>query len=106
MLVRLEPKDWLMHAVYLFFDEDKPDPEDQEVRDYLAAHGLEPKRDTTTTWDGREWYVMYFGGCYLGRHLRVLSEMPRRAADTQQTADADVLAQSRTGAESAPYGRV
>ena len=52
MLVRLEPKDWLMHAVYLFFDEDKPDPEDQEVRDYLAAHGLEPKRDTTTTWDG------------------------------------------------------
>ncbi len=102
MLVRLEPKDWLMHAVYLFFDEDKPDPEDQEVRDYLAAHGLEPKRDTTTTWDGREWYVMYFGGCYLGRHLRVLSDIQRRAAEQQEAAAADVPAQAGTGAESAP----
>ncbi len=102
MIVRLEPKDWLMHAVYLFFDEQTPDPEDQEVRDYLAAHGLEPKRDTTTTWDGRDWYVMYFGGCYLGRHLCVLSEIQHRAAETQQAAAADVPAQAGTGAESAP----
>ena len=86
MLVRLEPKDWLMHAVYLFFDEQTPDPEDQEVRDYLSAHQLEPKRTTTTTWDDREWYVMYFGGCYLGRHLRVLSEIQRRAAGEEHAA--------------------
>ena len=45
---------------------------------------------------------MYFGGCYLGRHLRVLSDIQRRAAETQQAADADVPAQAGTGAESAP----
>ena len=97
MLVRLEPKDWLMHAVYLFFDEQTPDPEDQEVRDYLAAHKLEPKRTTTTTWDEREWHVMYFGGCYLGRHLQVLSEIQRRAAGEQQAVAADTPAQAPTG---------
>ncbi len=89
MIIRLEPKEWLMHAVFLFFDEDTPDPEDQAIRDYLTEHKLAPKRETTTSWDEREWSVMYFGGCYLGRHLGVISEIQRRIVEEQEAQAVD-----------------
>ena len=39
---------------------------------YLAQHELEPKRQGKSTVEDQEFDVMNFGGCYLGKHLKVI----------------------------------
>ena len=79
MIIRVEPRDWMMQSVFLYFDEATPDAEDETVRKYLSEHKLVPRRETTTRWEDRDWEVMYYGGCYMGRHLRVIGDMQRMA---------------------------
>ena len=54
-----------MYTVKLIFDLEKPDSEDQEVRDYLDQRELEPRYLSTADLDGRQCQIMQFGGCYL-----------------------------------------
>ena len=80
MLIRLEPKEWMMNSVFLYFDQNTPSPEDEAVRKYIASNSLVPKKEGETTWDDRDWDVMYFGGCYLGRHLGAIDQIQKEAA--------------------------
>ena len=86
MIVRVEPKDWNMFSVAMLFNQEHPDPEDQAVDDYLADHGLVPKRKSETRLEGVDWLVMSFGGCYLGRHLNYISEIQRQAVEREALA--------------------
>ena len=81
MLIRVEPKEWMMSSVFLYFDQNTPSPEDEVVRKYIAENSLVPKREGATTWNDREWDVMYFGGCYLGRHLGAIDRIQKEAAE-------------------------
>ena len=80
MLIRVEPKEWMMSSVLLYFDQSAPDPEDEVVRKYIADNTLVPKREGTTTWNDRDWDVMYFGGCYLGSHLGAIDRIQKETA--------------------------
>ena len=92
MIVKVEPKDWNMFSVSMLFDKQHPDPEDQAVGDYLADHGLVPKRESEARLEGVDWRVMSFGGCYLGRHLNYISEIQRQAVEREAlAAEVDVL---------------
>ncbi len=86
MIVRVEPKDWNMFSVSMLFNKEHPYPEDQAVGDYLADHGLVPKRESETRLEGVDWSVMSFGGCYLGRHLNYISEIQRQAVEREALA--------------------
>ena len=81
MLIRLEPKEWMMNSVFLYFDQNTPSPEDEAVRKYIASNSLVPKKEGETTWDDRDWDVMYFGGCYLGRHLGAIDQIQKEEAE-------------------------
>ena len=70
MFIKVEPAGFFMYTVQLIFDPDSPDLEDQEVRDYLTDHELEPRYQYQTEVEGRACDVMQFGGCYLGKHLQ------------------------------------
>ena len=84
MIVRVEPKDWSMYSVLLYFDKNKPDAEDGDARSYLAEHNLEPKRTLDTEVDGREFEVLSFGGCYIGQHhMKALSEIQRSVVERE-----------------------
>jgi hypothetical protein len=61
--------------VLLHFDPQQPTPDDQRVLGYLEQHGLEPKRQYTTTKDGKDYLTYYFGHCYLEKHLDHLTQM-------------------------------
>jgi hypothetical protein len=41
MIIRIEPKDFFMSTILLLFDQGHPDPEDEEVKRYLAERALE-----------------------------------------------------------------
>ncbi len=43
MIIRVEPKDLFMFSVFFVFNRERPDLEDQEVRNYLRQHDLLPK---------------------------------------------------------------
>lgn len=86
MIVKVEPKDWNMFSVSMLFNKAHPDPEDQAVGDYLADHGLVPKRESEARLEGVDWSVMSFGGCYLGRHLTYISEIQRQAVEREALA--------------------
>jgi hypothetical protein len=79
MIIRIEPREWMMQSVFLYFDDETPDAEDGAVKQYLNEHKLVPRRETTPRWEDRDWAVMYYGGCYFGRHLRVIGDMQRKA---------------------------
>ena len=87
MRVRIEPKEFFMYAVFLAFEEESPDPEDEAVKVYLEEHELIPKSQGTHTLDGQDFDVMHFGGCYLGRHLQVIDDMQRKAVEQEILAD-------------------
>ena len=92
MIVRVEPKDWMMYSVFLYFDRNAPDGEDSEAREYLAEHNLVPKREAVTTLEDREFDVLSFGGCYLGQgHMGALSEIQRNAVEKELIADKIVV---------------
>ena len=73
MYITVEPAGLMMHTVKLVFDPSDPAAEDQQVRDYLSEHELEPRYHWFAEIDGlegRECEIMQFGGCYLGRTCR------------------------------------
>ena len=83
MFVQVEPADFFMYTVKLIFDMEKPDSEDQEVKDYLDERELEPRYLSTADLDGRQCQIMQFGGCYLGKHLDRLAQIQRRAVEVE-----------------------
>ena len=83
MRIKIEPKEFFMHAVFLAFSTEHPDPEDEAIKAYLDAHELIPKAQGTDNIADQEFDVIYFGGCYLGKHLDVISDMQRQAVERQ-----------------------
>ena len=83
MRMRVEPKEFFMYSVFLAFNQERPHSEDEAIKAYLADHELIPKGQGTDTLDGQEHEVMYFGGCYLGKHLRVIGDMQRKSVEQE-----------------------
>ena len=72
-----------MYRVILIFDMESPDSEDQEVRDYLEEHELEPRYQSTGELDQRQCEFRQFGGCYLGRHVDSIGQIQRKAVEVE-----------------------
>ena len=87
MRIRVEPKDFFMYSVFLAFKQGESEAEDADVKAYLEEHELIPKMQGTDTVDGEELDVMYFGGCYLGRHLGTIEDMQRNAVEREMLAE-------------------
>ena len=83
MILRVEPREFFMSTVYLIFNREQPEPEDDEIRRYLAAHQLEPRRSFDETYQERPCQVWQFGGCYLGRHLDSIADIQRRHLEAE-----------------------
>ena len=86
MYITVEPAGLMMHTVKLVFDPADPAAEDQQVRDYLARHELEPRYHWFAEIEGlagRECEIMQFGGCYLGRNLQNIGLIQRRVVETE-----------------------
>ena len=86
MYITVEPAGLMMHTVKLVFDPSEPAPEDQQVRDYLNEHELEPRYHWFAEIDGlagRECEIMQFGGCYLGRNLQNIGLIQRRVVEEE-----------------------
>lgn len=79
MRIKVEPKDFFMYSVFLAFDKENPDWEDPAVYKYLEDHELIPKALFNDKIEGIDHEVMYFGGCYIGRHLNVVEGIQRDA---------------------------
>lgn len=105
MLIRVEPAGFSMYTVQMVFDTEKPDSEDQEVRDYLAEHELEPRYEWTSEFEGRQCEWLQFGGCYLGNHLNGIGQIQRRAVEIELlTAEIGQHLDSPPLAEASPSG--
>jgi hypothetical protein len=86
MYITVEPAGLMMHTVKLVFDPSDPAAEDQQVRDYLSEHELEPRYHWFAEiegLEGRECEIMQFGGCYLGRNLQNIGLMQRRVVEDE-----------------------
>ena len=86
MYITVEPAGLMMHTVKLVFDPADPAAEDQQVRDYLSEHELEPRYHWFAEIDGlegRECEIMQFGGCYLGRNLQNIGLIQRRVVEDE-----------------------
>ena len=83
MFIKVEPVDFSMYRVILIFDLESQDSEDQQVRDYLAEHQLEPRYQSTGELDDRQCEFLQFGGCYLGRHLEGIGQIQRSAVEVE-----------------------
>ena len=86
MYITVEPAGLMMHTVKLVFDPSDPAAEDQQVRDYLNEHELEPRYHWFAEIDGlegRECEIMQFGGCYLGRNLQNIGLIQRRIVEEE-----------------------
>ncbi len=86
MYITVEPAGLMMHTVKLVFDPSDPAAEDQQVRDYLNEHELEPRYHWFAEIDGlegRECEIMQFGGCYLGRNLQNIGLIQRRVVEDE-----------------------
>ncbi len=83
MFIKVEPAGFFMYTVQLIFDPESPDSEDQEVRDYLTDHELEPRYQYQIEQEGRPCDVLQFGGCYLGRHLQSVGQIQRHAVEVE-----------------------
>jgi hypothetical protein len=83
MRIKIEPKEFFMYAVFLAFSKERPAPEDEAIKAYLDAHELIPKAQGTDRFEDQDFDVMYFGGCYLGKHLDVISDMQRQAVEQE-----------------------
>jgi len=81
--IKVEPADFFMFRVIMTFDLEHPDSEDQEVRDYLTEHELEPRYLSKGEFEDRQCEFMQFGGCYLGRHLESISQIQRTAVEVE-----------------------
>jgi len=83
LFINVEPAEFFMYRVKLIFDLEQPDSEDQQVRDYLTEHELEPRYLSTQELDERQCEIMQFGGCYLGRHLDRIGQIQRHAVEVE-----------------------
>ena len=72
-----------MYRVKLIFDLEQPNSEDQQVRDYLTEHELEPRYLSTQELDESQCEIMQFGGCYLGRHLDRIGQIQRTSVEVE-----------------------
>jgi hypothetical protein len=81
MWMEFTPKDWLMMRVGLIFRAGDPDPEDPWVRSYLDAQQLVPRHQVQEERHGTPCEVLYFGQCYLGRHLHALQELYQKGLE-------------------------
>ena len=83
MFIHVEPAEFFMYRVKLIFDLEQPNSEDQQVRDYLTEHELEPRYLYTQELEESQCEVMQFGGCYLGRHLDRIGQIQRNAVEVE-----------------------
>ena len=88
MIIRIEPKDWNMHTVLMFFNEEEPHSEDADIRRYLQERHLEPRRQYNTELAGEKFEVWTYGGCYLGRHMNALADIQRAVVEKELLAEA------------------
>jgi hypothetical protein len=86
MIIRVEPREFFMSTVYLIFNREQPEPEDDEINRYLAEHQLDPKRRFEATSEERPCQVWQFGGCYLGTHLERIIDIQRRYLEAEMLA--------------------
>jgi hypothetical protein len=87
MIIRVEPRDFFMSTVFLIFNQEQPESEDDDIKRYVAEQQLEPKRRFEGTYEERPCEVWQFGGCYLGKHLDNIADIQRRHLE------AEILAQ-------------
>ena len=83
MIIKVEPAEMFMYRVILISNLETPDPEDQEIRDYLEANELEPKYRSEGDFEGRHSESMQFGGCYLGRHTGEINLIQQRYVEAE-----------------------
>ena len=83
VFIKVEPADFFMFRVIMTFDLEYPDSEDQDVRDYLTEHELEPRYTNQCEFEDRQCEFMQFGGCYLGNHLQNISQIQRVAVEVE-----------------------
>ena len=83
MFIRIEPADFFMYRVIMIFDLESPDSEDQQVREYMTEHELEPKYQRVGEYEERQCELMQFGGCYLGRHLDAIGKLQRTQVEIE-----------------------
>ena len=83
MIIKVEPAEMFMYRVILISNLETPDPEDQEIRDYLEANELEPKYRSEGDFEGRRSESMQFGGCYLGRHTGEINLIQQRYVESE-----------------------
>ena len=88
MIIRIEPKDWNMHTVLMFFNEEEPHSEDADIRRYLEERRLEPRRQYNAELAGEKFEVWTYGGCYLGRHMNALADIQRAVVEKELLAEA------------------
>lgn len=81
MIVETEPADLLMLRYKLYFNQQRPDPEDAWVLAYFEEWGLKPRRVLQEEHDGIPYKVLHFGQCYLGRHLNELGKLYQRGIE-------------------------
>ena len=81
MIVETEPNGLTMVRFKLYFNQQRPDPEDPWVLDYLREHGLEPRRELAEEHEDIPYRVLHFGQCYLGRHVPPLRELYQRGIE-------------------------
>ena len=83
MIIKVEPADMFMYRVIMISNLENPDPEDQDIRDYLEANELEPKYRSEGDFEGRLSESMQFGGCYLGRHTGEINLIQQRYVEEE-----------------------
>ncbi len=92
MIVRVEPKDWNMYTVLLFFEKDDPHTEDDAVREYRrASKADETKRAFAKNWKAFEGWCQAAGAVafpclpqVLEAYLVHLAERGLRTASIEQ----------------------
>ncbi|SUZ67803.1 uncharacterized protein METZ01_LOCUS20657, partial [marine metagenome] len=83
VIIKVEPADFFMYRVIVIANLENPDPEDQEIRDYLKANELEPKYRSEGDFEGRHSESMQFGGCYLGNHTGEINLIQQRYVEEE-----------------------
>ena len=83
MIIRVEPREFFMSTVYLIFDREQAEPEDEEVRRFLSERQLEPRRTFETTYQEHSCEVWQFGGCYLGAQLNAIADIQKRYIEAE-----------------------
>ena len=81
MIVETEPADLLMVRFKLYFNQQRPDPEDSWVFAYFEEHKLEPRRVLHEEHEGIPYKVLHFGQCYLRRHIEALGNLYQRGIE-------------------------